>query len=216
MQSYWTRKKNIFCIARKTSYLRLLCTSHMHAKHSTSFSGGGCVMRDVDDPLLTLASNLKGGGGLALYLPASKYTTTSTTASLLPALMSFLVSRFSRSSRVQNAWFLAGLTSSYPNLDDEMRVSERRLCGGNFVPGCRVFHVPLDDSSKATEIAIDDWKDPDLGGNAKDQVMVFQYKGKFVAVNHVGGNNVRLVSVLTTTCAGMPAFFISSFQRCAF
>ncbi|EUC34946.1 hypothetical protein COCCADRAFT_35519 [Bipolaris zeicola 26-R-13] len=98
--------------------------------------------------------------------------------------MSFLANPFLRPSRAQNAWFLAGLTSSYPNLDDSMRVSEQRPCGGKFVPGCRVFHVPQDDSSKATEISIDDWKDPDLGGNAKDQVMVFQYKGKFIAVNH--------------------------------
>lgn len=104
------------------------------------------------------------------------------------ASMSFLVSPFSRPSRAQNAWFMAGLASLYPNLDDETRVGERRPCGGNFVPGCRVFHVPSDDSSKATEIAIDDWKDPDLGGNAKDQVMVFQYRGKFFAVNHVGHN----------------------------
>jgi hypothetical protein len=53
--------------------------------------------------------------------------------------------------------------------------------------GCRVFQVSMDDSSQATEIAIDDWKDPDVGGDAKHQVMVFQYKGKFVAVNHVRG-----------------------------
>lgn len=44
--------------------------------------------------------------------------------------------------------------------------------------------MPREDSTKAVEIAIDDWKDADAG-DAKDQVMVFQYKGKFVAVNHV-------------------------------
>ncbi|EOA84370.1 hypothetical protein ACJQWK_00920 [Exserohilum turcicum] len=98
--------------------------------------------------------------------------------------MSFLVSPFSRPSRAHNAWFCAGPASSYPNLDDTVRVGERRSCGANFVPGCRVFHVPQDDSSNATEVAIDDWKDPELGGNSKDQVMVFQYRGKFVAVNH--------------------------------
>lgn len=46
-----------------------------------------------------------------------------------------------------------------------------------------MFHVPREDSSKATEVAIDDWKDS-AAGDAKDQVMVFQYRGKFLAVDH--------------------------------
>jgi hypothetical protein len=99
--------------------------------------------------------------------------------------MSFLISSLSRSSRAGNAWFCAGPVSSYPDVDDSTRVGEQRPCSGKFVPGCRVFHVPRDDSSRAVEVAIDDWKDPEVGGDTKDQVMVFQYKGKFVAVNHV-------------------------------
>lgn len=91
---------------------------------------------------------------------------------------------FSQSSRAGNAWFYAGLTSAYPNVDDSSRVSEQRLCRGKFTPGCRIFHVPREDSSKAFEVAIDDWRDPEVG-NPKDHVMVFQYKGKFVAINHV-------------------------------
>ena len=100
--------------------------------------------------------------------------------------MSFLVNPFSRSSQAGNAWFCAGAVTLYPNLDDSARVGEQRPCGEKkHVPGCRVFHVPRDDSSKATEVAIDDWKDPEVGGDAKDQVMVFRYKGKFCAINHV-------------------------------
>ncbi|CAN9188013.1 hypothetical protein CC77DRAFT_1029825 [Alternaria alternata] len=99
--------------------------------------------------------------------------------------MSFLVNPFSRSSQAGNAWFCAGAVTLYPNLDDSARVGEQRPCGEKkHVPGCRVFHVPRDDSSKATEVAIDDWKDPEVGGDAKDQVMVFRYKGKFCAINH--------------------------------
>lgn len=98
--------------------------------------------------------------------------------------MSFLVAPFSRSSRGGSAWFCAGHTSSYPDLDDSQRIGEQRLCHQKYVPGCRIFHVPRDDSSKATEVAIDDWKDSEAG-DAKDQVMIFQYKGKFIAVNHV-------------------------------
>ncbi|KAF2128270.1 hypothetical protein P153DRAFT_367446 [Dothidotthia symphoricarpi CBS 119687] len=97
--------------------------------------------------------------------------------------MSFL-NPFTRPSRGGAAWFHTGPASSYPNILDDIRVGERRLCNNEHVPGCKVFHVPREDSSLATEIAIDDWKDPESGGNARDQVMVFQYKGKFIAINH--------------------------------
>jgi hypothetical protein len=132
--------------------------------------------------------------------------------------MSFLVNPFSRSSQAGNAWFCAGAVTSYPNLDDSTRVGEQRPCGQKHVAGCRVFHVPRDDSSKATEVAIDDWKDPEVGGDAKDQVMVFKYKGKFVAVNHVCRDPIftGTVPMLTQTCTGMPTLFVSTFQRHTF
>lgn len=98
--------------------------------------------------------------------------------------MSFLVNPFSSNARAGGAWFCAGLVSSFPDVDDSTRVGERRQCRDQHVPGCRIFHVPLEDSSKATEVAIDDWRDQELG-DSKNQVMVFQYKGKFAAVNHV-------------------------------
>jgi len=98
--------------------------------------------------------------------------------------MSFLVNPSSPSSRAGDAWFCAGPASSYPNVDDSTRVAERRLCRAKLMPGCRIFHVPREDSSQAVEVAIDDWKDP-AHGDAKDQVMVFQYNGKFIAINHV-------------------------------
>ncbi|KAF1965713.1 hypothetical protein BU23DRAFT_593555 [Bimuria novae-zelandiae CBS 107.79] len=97
--------------------------------------------------------------------------------------MSFLVHVFTQPSRAGNAWFNAGPVSSYPNIDDSTRIGEQRLCQEKYAPGCRIFYVPRADSTKASEIAIDDWKDADAG-DAKDQVMVFQIKGKFVAVNH--------------------------------
>jgi len=96
-----------------------------------------------------------------------------------------LANPFSRASRAGDAWFSAGLASSYPNVDDSTRVGEQRSCGEKFIPGCRIFHVPRDDSAKATEVAVDDWKDGALGEDTKNQVMVFQYKTQFVAVNHV-------------------------------
>jgi hypothetical protein len=98
--------------------------------------------------------------------------------------MSFLVNPFSRTSRAGDAWFCAGPAASYPDADDSTRVGERRLCREEYVPGCRIFHVPREDSSKAVEISIDDWRDPE-NGDSKNQVMIFQYNGRFVAVNHV-------------------------------
>lgn len=48
-----------------------------------------------------------------------------------------------------------------------------------------MFHVPRGDSAQAAEVAVDEWKDAERAGDTRDQVMVFRYNGRFVAVNHV-------------------------------
>jgi hypothetical protein len=98
----------------------------------------------------------------------------------------FLVNAFTLPPRAGNAWVNAGLTSSYPNIDDTSRIGEQRpsSCEGPFIPGCRIFHVPQNSTASARELAIDDWKEDDAG-DTRDQVMIFQYKGKFMAVDHV-------------------------------
>ncbi len=98
--------------------------------------------------------------------------------------MSFLIQPFSGTSRTAEKWFNAGLASTYPDIDDNVRIGELRLCNGKHIPGCRVFYVPREDGSQATEIKIDDWKD-DEAGDTRNQVMIFQYRGKFIAVDHV-------------------------------
>ena len=98
--------------------------------------------------------------------------------------MSYLVNPFARTSRAGSAWFCAGSASSYPNTDGATRIGEQQLCHELYITGCKIFHVPREDSSRGTEIAIDDWKDPGAG-SIKDQVMVFQYKGKYIAIDHV-------------------------------
>ena len=102
----------------------------------------------------------------------------------------FLINAFSPPPRGGGAWFNVGGASSYPNIEDTSRVGEHRSCRGTTIPGCRIFHVPRNDSAQASEIAIDDWKDAEAG-DAKDQVMIFQYKGKFLAVDHVSGHPLR-------------------------
>ncbi|KAF7557260.1 hypothetical protein G7Z17_g826 [Cylindrodendrum hubeiense] len=84
-------------------------------------------------------------------------------------------------------WFSVGLTSSFPDLGDEDgSLSEPRTCNAEVKPGCKVFHVPATDSSESTEVLLtDDPLDPaDMVGVSKSQVLVFQYKGKFHAVDH--------------------------------
>jgi len=85
-------------------------------------------------------------------------------------------------------------------------LSVPRSCGdGGKRPGCKVFHVPRTDSSLRTEVGVAvladdgngkgkrvrDGKDGD-GDDGKemqrdltDQVLVFRYRGKFHAVDHV-------------------------------
>lgn len=97
---------------------------------------------------------------------------------------------FRGSNRRGDAWFSVGLAASFPDITGPSHgtVSDLRFCGQDLAPGCKVFQVPRDDSSQATEVA-----DPDGAGEAvsptakdlRDQVLVFQYRGKFHAVNNV-------------------------------
>ncbi|CCF40352.1 Rieske domain-containing protein [Colletotrichum higginsianum] len=90
-------------------------------------------------------------------------------------------------SRSEAGWFLAGLSSSFPDLGaDEGNLSELRFCDADLKPGCKVFHVPKSDSTQSTEMlmAPDVLNYAELEGDLKEQVLVFRYKGKFHAVDH--------------------------------
>lgn len=92
---------------------------------------------------------------------------------------------FNRSSRAGAAWFNAGPTASYPNIENaDSALAQQRLCNEKYLSGCKVYYVPKEDATQASLVAIDDWKDGET--DTKNQVMIFQYNGKFVAVNHVG------------------------------
>ncbi|KAI0542879.1 hypothetical protein GGR58DRAFT_840 [Xylaria digitata] len=100
--------------------------------------------------------------------------------------MTTLLAPFIAPSRKGDAWFFVGLTSSFPNLTDSGAdvLDEPRACGsGESVPGCKVFHVPLSDSSQAQEIEGDAMISHD-GTSFQDQVLIFQYKGKFHVVDN--------------------------------
>ncbi|KAK1980101.1 Rieske domain-containing protein [Colletotrichum cereale] len=97
------------------------------------------------------------------------------------------MSSFRVRSRSEAGWFLAGLSSSFPDLGtDEGNLSELRFCDTDLKPGCKVFHVPRSDSSQSTEVlmAPDALSYAEIEGDLKEQVLVFKYKGKFHAVDH--------------------------------
>ncbi|KAJ8129047.1 hypothetical protein O1611_g4585 [Lasiodiplodia mahajangana] len=89
-------------------------------------------------------------------------------------------------SRTGNGWFFAGLTSSFPNLIESGTevVREPRLCGnGKSVPGCKVFNIPAGDISQARQVEGEEMTLYN-GAALRDQVLVFQYKGKIHAVDN--------------------------------
>lgn len=99
--------------------------------------------------------------------------------------MDILLRPFRAPPRTGTDWFLAGVTSSFPDigLDD----SQPQLCGphgSDAQPGCKVFHVPKTDTSQRTELEIRAHAD-DITQDLTDQVLVFQYRRKFHAIDHV-------------------------------
>jgi hypothetical protein len=99
-------------------------------------------------------------------------------------------------------WFSVGVASSFPDAapdvtqtgtELESESSDPRLCGNrgpDARPGCKVFHVPKTDTSQRTEVEV---AADDLAQDLTDQVLVFQYRGKFHAVDHVSACTALLL-----------------------
>ncbi|KAB5525554.1 hypothetical protein GE09DRAFT_473998 [Coniochaeta sp. 2T2.1] len=81
---------------------------------------------------------------------------------------------FRSASRPNTEWFPVGLASSFPDL-----ISQPLICKGDKAPGCKVFHIPQEKPSAGEEVPIDD-----VGVDMEDQVLVFQFRGKFHAIDH--------------------------------
>ncbi|KAI1265048.1 hypothetical protein F5Y18DRAFT_387005 [Xylariaceae sp. FL1019] len=85
-----------------------------------------------------------------------------------------------------DTWFCAGLASSFADITEPVieGLYEAQPCGNDKVsPGCKVFAVPSGDGSKASQIEGDDMTSHN-GDALQDQVLIFQYKGKFHAVDN--------------------------------
>ncbi|KAI1180521.1 hypothetical protein F4777DRAFT_573751 [Nemania sp. FL0916] len=93
---------------------------------------------------------------------------------------------FIPTSRKGDAWFFAGLKSSFPNLTESGAdvLHEPRACeNSESARGCKVFHVPSNDASQAEQIEGEEMILHN-GAALLDQVLIFQYKGKVHAIDN--------------------------------
>lgn len=106
-------------------------------------------------------------------------------------------------SRPTQGWFKAGASSSYPDIDPEVDsadLSQPRqwsACPGSqgatttttSVPGCKVFSVSRQDGTSGKEVAVQsgalELDDEEEVEDLKDQVLIFRYRGKLKALDHV-------------------------------
>jgi hypothetical protein len=90
-------------------------------------------------------------------------------------------------------WFSTGLISSYPDLGLDDDQSEPGVRPSDVKTGCKVFRVPPADEEASAATALDEIADPAVnGGNFSNQVLVFRYRGKMHAMDHVSGQSCML------------------------
>lgn len=116
--------------------------------------------------------------------PTSRY------ARVLVALYISIMSAsfFVPSNRRGDAWFSVGLVSSFPDITDSGNepVTELRPCSEGQAPSCKVWQVPSEDATLASEVEPADVAEAAFAArDLNEQVLVFQYRGKFHAMNNV-------------------------------
>ncbi|KAH8900646.1 hypothetical protein GQ53DRAFT_757630 [Thozetella sp. PMI_491] len=89
-------------------------------------------------------------------------------------------------SRPNDEWFFVGPASSFPDITNSAEkwfklIWPQSCANGSEVPGCKVFHPQ--DGAEAREVPIDSAPGEDAW-LMREQVLVFQYQGKFHAVDH--------------------------------
>ena len=94
---------------------------------------------------------------------------------------------FTRRSQTDSVWHPIGLTSSFPDLDEDKDAYR-------IAPSCKAFHIPKSTGNDRDAAVLAPAEgDIDLPGDLKDQVLVFKYKGKIHAIDHVSAAT-RIVS----------------------
>lgn len=118
-----------------------------------------------------------------------------------------------------HAWFSVGLASSYPNITEAKAVALAELtpCGGDgkSMAGGRVFLSPDVDggSREATQLSDDPQAHSDASLRKGEQVLVFQYNGKFHAIDNVRSYSQEYIGKMQSLIiAEMPSLVISALE----
>lgn len=91
-------------------------------------------------------------------------------------------------TRPDAQWVLVGPLAHFPDVaDDDGNLIQPRACDAQRLPGCRIMVVPKTDPAQASEILIPAGAvtSPTEGEDLTDQVVVFRYRDKVHAVDHV-------------------------------
>jgi hypothetical protein len=98
---------------------------------------------------------------------------------------------FTATSRRSDAWVLVGLASGFPNITESGRValSSWQPCKNieTTAQACKVFVAPGTDGDVGDAVRIPEIPKDAVNSTLKsdDQILVFQYRGKFHAINNV-------------------------------
>jgi hypothetical protein len=94
---------------------------------------------------------------------------------------------FQSSSQHGNTWFSVGPASSFPNVTESgsVTLSEQQSCNNTKTPGCKVFYALDTDNLEATQLSDDPKDQVNASLRRGEQVLVFQYAGKFHAMDNV-------------------------------
>ena len=79
-------------------------------------------------------------------------------------------------------WHRIGLASAFPDLSSNQPEDCSKI-----TPSCKAFYIPSSNGSSSGDAPKE--ADIEAPGDLKDQVLVFQYKGKFHAVDHVSNKH---------------------------
>lgn len=126
---------------------------------------------------------------------------------------------FGAPPRSGEAWFSVGLASSFPDLGSEVgSLSQPQIRDSKVMPSCKVYYAPKDDASQRCEIELDDLHATEAGRDLMSQVLVFQYKGKFHAVDHVGGTFIQSIPLMSNPnmmrFLDLPSFILPAVTGC--
>ena len=143
---------------------------------------------------------LAGDGGLLAAVFPSPSVPNKASSTLHLQTMNYF---WPGSSRPEAQWIAVGPLAQFPDVgQDDGNLIQPRACDAVKQPGCRILHVPKTDPLQASEIAIPAGAatSPSEGEDLKDQVVVFRYRDKIHAVDHVCCTLHGVLGPMLTQC----------------